>query len=76
MTPSPPAAGDHPSLSKKTFRFRLAARNAGVFPISDERNNNNNDWQVEPSGKCAATSTTWIRVRDAYYLESIKRKSC
>eukprot|EP00978_Attheya_sp_CCMP212_P032753 scaffold129326_cov63-Attheya_sp.AAC.1 len=125
MTPSPPAAGDHPSLSKskKLFRFRLEARNAGVgafhvITISDEsnnnNNNNNNDSQVaEPSETAtventvsrvevsdnetivnqhevsdgerieieearverAATSTTSIRVRDAY-LESIKRKSC
>eukprot|EP00978_Attheya_sp_CCMP212_P013171 scaffold33042_cov50-Attheya_sp.AAC.1 len=112
MTPSPPAAGDHPSLSKKLFRFRLDARNAGVgafhvIPISDE--SNNNDSQVEPSEtatventvsdnetitivsqqevsdgerieearvECAATSTRSTSIRDAYYLQSIKRKSC
>jgi hypothetical protein len=48
MTPSPPPAGDDPSLSKKKFNFRLEARNSGVGafhvnPISDE-----NSWQVEP----------------------------
>eukprot|EP00978_Attheya_sp_CCMP212_P001605 scaffold3281_cov55-Attheya_sp.AAC.2 len=118
MTSSPaPDAGDHPSLSKKKFRFRLEARNAGVgsfhvITISDESNNTNNDLQVEPSEtvtakntvsivevsdnetivnqqevsngetiieearvECAATSTTSIRVRNAY-LESIKCKSC